>query len=92
MLLYSMLHLCSVKAGNPKYETLGQLSVTLDDVKRFRQLVHSRRRRFWLHYRTELVSAEETGRAQAARHQHESLWWQRVKKRCPLIEAAKAES
>jgi transketolase len=38
MLLYSMLHLTGVKAVNPKYETLGQLSVTLDDVKRFRQL------------------------------------------------------
>ncbi len=38
MLLYSMLHLTSVKAVNPKYETLGQLSVTLDDIKRFRQL------------------------------------------------------
>ena len=33
-----MLHLTSVKAVNPKYETLGQLSVTLDDIKRFRQL------------------------------------------------------
>ena len=38
MLLYSMLHLTGVKAVNPKYETLGQLSVTLDDIKRFRQL------------------------------------------------------
>jgi transketolase len=38
MLLYSMLHLCGVRAVNPKYETLGQLSVTLDDIKRFRQL------------------------------------------------------
>jgi transketolase len=38
MLLYSMLHLCGVKAVNPKYETLGQLSVTLDDIRRFRQL------------------------------------------------------
>jgi transketolase len=38
MLLYSMLHLCGVKAVNPKYETLGNLSVTLDDIKRFRQL------------------------------------------------------
>src|SRR5512147_788860 len=38
MLLYSLLHLASVKAVNPKYETLGQLSVTLDDIKRFRQL------------------------------------------------------
>jgi transketolase len=38
MLLYSLLHLSGVKAVNPKYETLGQLSVTLDDIKRFRQL------------------------------------------------------
>ena len=33
-----MLHLTGVKAVNPKYETLGQSSVTLDDIKRFRQL------------------------------------------------------
>jgi transketolase len=38
MLLYSMLHLSEVRAVNPKYETLGQLSVTLEDIKRFRQL------------------------------------------------------
>jgi transketolase len=38
MLLYAMLHLCGVKAVNPKYETLGELSVTLDDIKHFRQL------------------------------------------------------
>jgi transketolase len=38
MLLYSLLHLTGVKAVNPKYETLGELSVTLDDIKRFRQL------------------------------------------------------
>jgi transketolase len=38
MLLYSMLHLTGVKAVNPKYETLGHLSVTLEDIKRFRQL------------------------------------------------------
>jgi transketolase len=38
MLLYAMLHLTGVKAVNPKYETLGRLSVTLDDIKRFRQL------------------------------------------------------
>ena len=38
MLLYAMLYLCGVKAVNPKYETLGELSVTLDDIKRFRQL------------------------------------------------------
>lgn len=38
MLLYSMLYLCGVKAVNPDYETLGELSVTLDDIKKFRQL------------------------------------------------------
>ena len=38
MLLYAMLHLTGVKAVNPKYEVLGELSVTLDDIKRFRQL------------------------------------------------------
>jgi transketolase len=38
MLLYALLHLCGVKAVNPKYETLGELSVSLDDIKRFRQL------------------------------------------------------
>ncbi len=38
MLLYSILHLCGVKAVNPNYERLGELSVTLDDIKRFRQL------------------------------------------------------
>jgi transketolase len=38
MLLYAMLHLTGVKAVNAKYETLGEPSVTLDDIKRFRQL------------------------------------------------------
>src|SRR5579863_6441879 len=38
MLLYSMLHLSQVKAVNPKYEMLGTVSVTLDDIKNFRQL------------------------------------------------------
>jgi len=38
MLLYSLLHLAGVKAVNPKYETLGQLAVSLDDIKDFRQL------------------------------------------------------
>jgi transketolase len=38
MLLYSMLHLTGVKAVNPQYETLGQLSVALDDIRKFRQL------------------------------------------------------
>jgi transketolase len=38
MLLYSVLHLAGVKAVNSKYERLGELSVSLDDIKRFRQL------------------------------------------------------
>lgn len=38
MLLYSMLHLTGVKAVNAKYEKTGEVSVTLDDIKRFRQL------------------------------------------------------
>ena len=37
-LLYAMLHLCGVKAVNPEYEVLGNLSVELDDIKNFRQL------------------------------------------------------
>ena len=38
MLLYALLHLTGVKAVNPKYEVLGQVSVSLDDIKSFRQL------------------------------------------------------
>ena len=38
MLLYALLHLTGVKAVNPQYETLGEPSVTLDAIKRFRQL------------------------------------------------------
>lgn len=38
MLLYSMLHLTGTRAVNPKYEVLGQPSVSLDDIKNFRQL------------------------------------------------------
>jgi transketolase len=37
-LLYSLLHLAGVKAVNRKYETLGELSVPLADLKNFRQL------------------------------------------------------
>jgi transketolase len=37
-LLYALLHLSAVKAVNPAYETLGELTVPLDDLKRFRQL------------------------------------------------------
>ncbi|HWZ46124.1 MAG TPA: hypothetical protein VNW97_21805, partial [Candidatus Saccharimonadales bacterium] len=38
MLLYSLLHLTGTRAVNPNYETVGELSVKLDDIKRFRQL------------------------------------------------------
>jgi transketolase len=38
MLLYALLHLTGVKAVNRKYETLGELSVKLEDIKKFRQL------------------------------------------------------
>src|ERR687897_1351182 len=38
MLLYSLLHLAEVRSVNAKYEILGEPSVTLDDIKRFRQL------------------------------------------------------
>ena len=38
MLLWSVLHLTGVQAVNAEYENLGQPSVTLDDIRRFRQL------------------------------------------------------
>ncbi|HTT18852.1 MAG TPA: transketolase [Candidatus Sulfotelmatobacter sp.] len=38
MLLWSILHLTSVQAVDAGYETLGKPSVTLDDIRRFRQL------------------------------------------------------
>src|SRR5262245_35582884 len=38
MLLYSLLHLAGVKSVNAKYERLGEPCVTLEDIKRFRQL------------------------------------------------------
>ena len=38
MLLWSVLHLTGVQAVNADYESLGKPSVTLDDIKRFRQL------------------------------------------------------
>ena len=37
-LLYSALHLAGVKSVNPQYETLGELAVPLEDLKKFRQL------------------------------------------------------
>ena len=38
MLLWSVLHLAGVQAVNADYETLGKPSVTLDDIRHFRQL------------------------------------------------------
>jgi transketolase len=38
MLLWSMLHLTKTQAVNAEYETLGQPSVTLDDIRHFRRL------------------------------------------------------
>jgi len=38
MLIYSMLHLTKVKAVNAKYEQVDRPTVTLDDIKKFRQL------------------------------------------------------
>jgi transketolase len=38
MLLYSLLHLTKVRAVDPDYEILGDPSVSLEDIERFRQL------------------------------------------------------
>jgi transketolase len=38
MLLWSVLHLTRTKAVNANYERLGEVSVTLDDIRHFRQL------------------------------------------------------
>jgi transketolase len=38
MLLYAILHLTGTKAVNAKYERLGEVTVSLDDIKNFRQL------------------------------------------------------
>ena len=38
MLLYAMLYLTQVRGENPELEKLGEFAVTLDDIKRFRQL------------------------------------------------------
>ncbi|MCI0549095.1 MAG: transketolase [Candidatus Rokubacteria bacterium] len=38
MLLYALLHLTGVRAVDPQYEILGHPSVSLDDIKAFRQL------------------------------------------------------
>ena len=38
MLLYSLLHLAQVKAVDSKYQTSGGMAVSLDDIKKFRQI------------------------------------------------------
>src|SRR5712692_3442955 len=38
MLLYAMLYLAGVRGVNPEYERTGEFAVTLDDIKRFRQI------------------------------------------------------
>ncbi len=38
MLLYALLHLAGVRAVDPEYEIEGRQSITLDDIKSFRQL------------------------------------------------------
>jgi len=38
MLLYAMLYLTQVRGVNPEYERLSDFAVTLDDIKKFRQL------------------------------------------------------
>jgi transketolase len=38
MLLYATLYLCEVRGVNPEYESTGEFAVTLDDIKRFRQI------------------------------------------------------
>jgi hypothetical protein len=43
MLLYSLLHLTGVKAVNPKYEALGEISVSLDDINLFSVRMHAMR-------------------------------------------------
>src|SRR5476649_1661573 len=38
MLLYSMLHLANVKTADPQHGRVGDVAVSLDDIKHFRQL------------------------------------------------------
>jgi len=38
MLLYAILHLAEVRGVNPEYEQRGEFAVTLDDIKKFRQI------------------------------------------------------
>ena len=66
MLLYSLLHFTGVKAVNAKYEQLGEPSVTLDDIKRFRQEAGFRpASRPWA--RLEAASRQEAGLRTATR-------------------------
>jgi transketolase len=38
MLLYALLYLSEVRGVNPEYESTGEFAVTLDDIKKFRQI------------------------------------------------------
>src|ERR1700688_4433955 len=38
MLLYATLYLCKVRGVTPEYDSYGDFAVTLDDIKKFRQL------------------------------------------------------
>lgn len=38
MLLYAMLYLTQVRGTNPEYQSTGEFAISLDDIKRFRQL------------------------------------------------------
>jgi transketolase len=38
MLLYATLYLCEVRGVTPEYDSYGDFAVTLDDIKKFRQL------------------------------------------------------
>jgi len=38
MMLYAMLYLSEVRGVNPEYESTGEFAVTLDDIKKFRQI------------------------------------------------------
>src|SRR6202521_4606015 len=38
MLLYAMLYLSELRGVNPEYESTGEFAVTLDDIKKFRQI------------------------------------------------------
>jgi transketolase len=38
MLLYAMLYLSEIRGTNPEYESTGEFAITLDDIKKFRQI------------------------------------------------------